>query len=282
MGKTLTIGVIVPFFTRPSVSERLNGLMSALSASQYDLLIHNIETPERRDAGFQDILRPDRVDGAVIVSLPIPDRYIAQVLNATLPIVLVDTLSPALKALSSVTVDDITGGQMVAEYLIDLGHTRIGFIGDVIDTPFHFTSSRDRYFGYCSALKAASIALRPDYYAEDVHGRREARELAADMLALPERPTAIFAASDTQAVGVLKAAREAGLRIPENLSVVGYDDIELAEIMELTTVRQSLFESGQRGAELLLERLQDPDVEPVHEQLSTELIVRSTTAPPPS
>jgi DNA-binding LacI/PurR family transcriptional regulator len=100
------------------------------------------------------------------------------------------------------------------------------------------------------------------------------------MLSLTERPTAIFAASDTQAVGVLKAAYEAGLRVPEDLSVVGYDDIELAEIMGLTTVRQLLFESGQRGAELLLERLEDPSVEPVHEQLSTELIVRSTTAPP--
>jgi DNA-binding LacI/PurR family transcriptional regulator len=281
IGKTLTIGVIVPFFTRPSVSVRLNGLMSALSDSQYDLLIHNIETPERRDAGFQDILRADRVDGAVIVSLPIPDRYIAQVLNATLPIVLVDTLSPALAALSSVTVDDISGGRTAAEHLIDLGHTRIGFVGDIIENDFHFTSSRDRYFGYCNALKAAGISLRPEYYAEDVHGRYEARDLALAMLELTEKPTAIVAASDTQAVGVLEAARQLGLRVPEDLSVVGYDDIELAEIMELTTIRQSLFESGQRGAELLLERLEDPELEPVHEQLPTELIVRCTTAPPP-
>jgi DNA-binding LacI/PurR family transcriptional regulator len=101
------------------------------------------------------------------------------------------------------------------------------------------------------------------------------------MLSLPEPPTAILAASDTQAVGVLEAAREVGLRVPEDLSVVGYDDIELAEIMELTTMRQSLFESGQRGAELLLELLEDPHTEPVHEQLPTELVVRRTSAPPP-
>jgi DNA-binding LacI/PurR family transcriptional regulator len=280
IGKTLTIGVIVPFFTRPSVSERLNGLMSALAASHYDLLIHNIETPERRDAGFQDVLRPDRVDGAVIVSLPIPDRYIAQVLNANLPIILVDTLSPALATLSSVTVDDVGGGRVAAQHLIELGHRRIGFVGDIVDNAFHFTSSRDRYFGYCNALNAAGIALRPEYYAEDVHGRREARALAARMLALSERPTAILSASDTQAIGVLEAARELGLRVPKELSVVGYDDIESAEIMGLTTMRQSLFESGQRGAELLLERLEDPNVEPVHEQLPVELVVRSTTAPP--
>jgi DNA-binding LacI/PurR family transcriptional regulator len=100
------------------------------------------------------------------------------------------------------------------------------------------------------------------------------------MLALPERPTAIFAASDTQAVGVLEAARNAGLRVPEDLSVIGYDDIEIADIMGLTTMRQMLFESGQRGVELLLETLENSHIEPVHEVLPTELIVRGTTAPP--
>jgi DNA-binding LacI/PurR family transcriptional regulator len=100
------------------------------------------------------------------------------------------------------------------------------------------------------------------------------------MLALPDRPTAIFAASDTQAVGVLEAARDAGLRVPGDLSVVGYDDIEIADIMGLTTMRQMLFESGQQGVELLLEILEKPQMQPVHEVLPSELIVRSTTAPP--
>jgi DNA-binding LacI/PurR family transcriptional regulator len=101
------------------------------------------------------------------------------------------------------------------------------------------------------------------------------------MLALPDRPTAIFAASDTQAVGVLEAARDLMLRVPEELSVIGYDDIEIADIMGLTTMRQMLFESGQRGVELLLETLENPQMEPVHEVLPTELIVRGTTAAPP-
>jgi DNA-binding LacI/PurR family transcriptional regulator len=280
VGKTLTIAVIVPFFTRPSVSERLNGVMSALSESYYDLLIHNIETPEQRDAGFQDVLRRDRVDGALIVSLPIPDRYVEQVAKAELPVVLIDTCQAQLSAFHCVTVDDVAGGKAVAEYLISQGHTRIGFIGDVVDNPFHFTSSRDRYLGYREALALAGIEFDSRYYCEDEHGRRQARSAAKRVLSLPEPPSAIFAASDTQAVGVMEAAREMGLRIPQELSVVGYDDIELADIMGLTTVRQSLFESGRRGAELLLETLQDPELEPVQELLPTELIVRSTTAPP--
>jgi DNA-binding LacI/PurR family transcriptional regulator len=194
--------------------------------------------------------------------------------------VLIDTSHPKLAAFHRVTVDDVAGGRAVADYLVALGHTKIGFVGDVIDNPFHFTSSRDRYLGYCNALDAVGIPRRTQYYAEGPHGRRQARSMAGHMLSLPERPTAIIAASDTQAVGVLEAAREAELRVPQDLSVVGYDDIELAEIMGLTTMRQSLFESGQRGAELLLQTLRDPQMDTVHEQLPAELVVRSTTARP--
>jgi DNA-binding LacI/PurR family transcriptional regulator len=280
IGKTLTIAVIVPFFTRPSVSERLNGVVSALSDTQYDLLIQNIETPEQRDAGLQDILRKDRVDGALIVSLPIPDMYTAQLVDANVPIVLIDTFHSALTTLSRVTVNDVAGGQTATEYLIQLGHERIGFIGDIVDTPFHFISSRDRYFGYCRALQAADIPLRAEYYAEGEHGRPQAREMARKMLSLPDRPTAILAASDTQAVGVLEAARELSLRVPEDLSVIGYDDIEVADMMHLSTMRQLLFESGRRGAELLLRILDDPEIDPVQQVLPTELVIRNTTAPP--
>jgi DNA-binding LacI/PurR family transcriptional regulator len=280
IGKTLTIAVIVPFFYRPSVSERLKGVVSALSQSQYDLLIHNIETPQQRDMGFQDILRADRVDGALLVSLPVPDRYVAQLSTADVPVVLIDTSHPALMMFSRVKVDDVAGGQLATEYLIELGHTEIGFVGDIVDTPFHFTSSRDRHSGYCRALRSAGLSLRPEYYQESEHGRLRARENARAMLSLRNRPTAIFAASDTQAVGVLEAAREAGLPVPEALSVIGYDDIELSDILGLSTIRQLLFESGQRGAELLLEALGDAQTAPTHEVLPIELVARETTAAP--
>ena len=100
------------------------------------------------------------------------------------------------------------------------------------------------------------------------------------MLQLPDRPTAIFAASDTQALGVLEAAQDQRLRVPEDLSVVGYDDIEISEYIGLTTMRQLLYESGKRGVELLLEVLEDPAVKARCEVLPTELIVRQTTAAP--
>jgi len=280
IGRTLTIAVIVPFFTRPSVSVRLNGVVSALSDSQYDLLIHNIDTPEQRDAGFQEVLRKDRIDGALIVSLPIPDQYLPQLTGANVPIVLIDTSHPTLSLFPWIAGDDIAGGRTATEYLVQLGHTRIGFIGDIVDTPFYFVSSRDRHRGYCTALQAAHIPLRPEYYAEGDHGRPQAREMARTMLSLAEPPTAILAASDTQAVGVLEGARDLGVGVPGALSVIGYDDIEIADIMGLTTMRQLLFESGRLGAESLLAVLNDPETRPTQQVLHAELVERDTTAPP--
>lgn len=281
IGKALAVAVIVPFLTRPSVAERLNGAISCLSQTPYDLVIYDIETPQQRDLGFDHILRKERVDGALIICLPIRDTEIPLLAGTDLPIVLIDTDHPELSMLHRLTVDDVAGGQAATEHLIALGHNRIGFIGEVIDHPFHFTSSRDRYYGYLRALRTADIPFRPEYYTEDQRGRREGRHQAKTLLSLPEPPTAIFAASDTQAVGALEAAREMGLRVPDDLSIIGYDDIEIAEILELTTVRQLLFESGQRGVELLLEAMETPGLEPVHEVLATELVVRSTTGPPP-
>lgn len=281
LGQALAVVVMVPFFTRPSVSERLNGAVSLLSRSKYDLVIHNVETPQQRANCFEELPRREQADGLLIISLNPTDEEAERLAKADVPIVLIDAEHPALKGVyPQVTVDDVAGGRTVTEYLIKQGHTRIGFVGDRIDNPFNFTSSRDRYLGCREALEAADLPVRSEYYGEDTHGRRQARQLARKMLALPQPPTAIFAASDTQAVGVLEAAHETGLRVPEDLSVVGYDNIEIADILRLTTMGQLLFESGQRGVELLLERLDNPDTDPVHEVLPTELIVRETTAPP--
>lgn len=286
-GKTLAVAVIVPFFTRPSVSERLNGVVSLLAQSKYDLVIHNIETLEQRAACFETIPHREQADGVLIISLSPTDEEAARLADANVPIVLVDADHPALSAFHQVTVDDVGGGYVATEYLLQLGHTRIGFIGDSIGdvisngASLNFTSSRERYQGHCKALREAGISPRPEYCGEGQHGRHEARRQTKIMLSLPDRPTAIFAASDTQAVGVLEAAREMGLRIPQDLSIIGYDDIEVADILELTTMRQLLFKSGQRGVELLLETLANPQTKPVCEILPTELVVRSTTAPPP-
>jgi DNA-binding LacI/PurR family transcriptional regulator len=149
-----------------------------------------------------------------------------------------------------------------------------------VEDPFGFTSSRDRQIGFVRELASAGVSIPPDWIGHGAHGRYEARDLARQMLTSTPRPTAIFAASDTQALGIIAAARDLGLRVPDDLSVIGYDDIEAADYVGLTTVRQQLFESGRRGAELLLAEIGLRSNESPVTELQPQLVVRATTASP--
>lgn len=278
LGRTNTVATIAPFFTRPSVVERLRGIEAALAGSSYNLVVFNVETVARRDACLHDVPRRDRCDGLVIISLAPHAAEIHYLLEADVPVVLVDSFASGL---ASVLIDDIAGGRLATQCLIELGHRRIGFVGDSLAevAAFNFTSSRDRYIGYQRALNEAGLHMCGDYERHGIHGRYEARMLARELLQLPEPPTAIFAASDTQAMGVLEAARDLGVDVPRRLSVIGFDDIDVAEYLGLSTVRQPLFESGSRGVELLLHQLSGEPPPIDVEQLPIELKLRGTTAP---
>lgn len=169
---------------------------------------------------------------------------------------------------------------MAARHLLDLGHRKIGFIGDADNNPFGFTSSQSRQEGASRELSGAGVELRGDWIAHGPHGRSSARDLMRPLLDGPDRPTAILAASDTQALGVIAAVHEVGLSVPDDISVIGYDDIDAADYVGLTTIRQQLFESGRRGAEMLLAEMADRSEEAPVDRLAPELVVRSTTAPP--
>lgn len=275
--QTLTIGVVAPFMTRPSVVERLRGIEAVLADTEYDLIVYNVETPARRDRYFRELPNSHRLDGLIVVSLPPREEDIAHWTQAEVPIVLVDTGHPAL---SSVIIDNVAGGALATEHLIELGHRRIAFASDPLDNPFGFTPNRDRYQGYRQALAKHGLPFRPDYHQMAEHGRAQARAMTHRLLSLDEPPTAIFAASDTQAFGVIEAARDLGLRVPQDLSVIGFDDVEVAEFLNLTTIHQPLFASGQKGAKLMLRAIEDPQAKIVQERLPLQLIVRNTTAPP--
>jgi LacI family transcriptional regulator len=176
--------------------------------------------------------------------------------------------------------DELRGGRLATEHLIELGHERIAFVGDTADPGFGFVASERRLAGYREALEAAGIPLRDELQRFGPHGRRVAHRLTRELVSLPQPPTAIFAASDTQALGVLEAARAEGLEVPGDLSLVGFDDVEVAPYVGLTTVAQPLYESGRRGLERLLEVVAGADDGPLTEQLELRLVVRRTTASP--
>ena len=278
-GRTLTLDVAIWRLTTPQAAERLRGVEAVLSETEFDLVIRNAETADRRDQALHRLPLAQRTDGLLVISLQPSDEETSDLLSAPVPVVVVDAYAPDVQGLPHVVGDDVAGGETATSHLLGLGHRRIGFIGDQIDNPLA-PSTRHRYQGYERALTAAGIVISPELLGFGVHGRYEARDLAVSMLAAHDRPTAIFAASDTQALGVISAAHEVGLRVPEGLSVVGYDDVEIASYVELTTVRQHLFESGRLGAEMLLSEVRSRSPEPPSIVLGPELVVRGTTAPP--
>lgn len=280
LGRTHTVGVVISFLTRPQAAERLRGVDAVLSDSEFDLVIYNVESVSKRDHYLATLAGSQRTDGLLVMSLPPVDTIVPGLRRGPVPVVFIDVHSDAIAGLPRVVGDDIAGGEIAARHLLSLGHRMVAFIGDALHDPFGFTSSRDRELGFNQALAAAGVVIPPAWVGHGAHGRYEARELARRMLVADERPSAIFAASDTQALGVIAAARELGLHVPEDLSVIGYDDIEAAEYVGLTTVSQQLFESGRRGAELLLSEIDHRSTASPVARLMPDLVVRATTAPP--
>lgn len=277
LGRTRTVAVILPFLTRPSAVERLRGIELTLASAGYDLIVYNIETVERRDTVFHDLPRPERVDGLIIVSLSPHVTELERLERSGLPTILVDAHH---RALPRVVADDVLGGRLAAQHLISLGHRRIGFIGDIPRTPLAFTSSRLRLTGVRRAIADAGLRLPANLVAIGDHSRRRAAELATRMLSLSQPPTAIVCASDTQAAGALEAASNFGLTVPYDLSVTGYDDLDLADHLGLTTIHQPLFESGVRAVQRLLRMVDGGPPEPAREVQEIRLVVRRSTALP--
>jgi LacI family transcriptional regulator len=272
-GRTHAVGVVAPFFTQPSVVERLRGMSGTLSKSRLQLILIDVERPEQRREVFRSASVRGRYDALLTVSLAPTDTEARRLEAAGVPIVLIDR---AHATLPSITVDDVAGGRLAAEHLIALGHRDVAFFGDETDNPFGFDSSPLRQEGFAAVLAGAGAPLAPERVLLRRHGREPARAAATELLAGRDRPSAVFATSDMQAIGVLEAAQAAGLRVPEDLSVIGFDDVEAATFVRLTTVAQPLRESGALGARMVLRRLAGEEVESL--QLDLEVVDRGSTA----
>jgi len=277
LGLNQTVAVIVPYLTRPAAVEKLRGVEFALVRAGFDTVVFNVETADRREHVFRDLPRRARVDGIIVMSLsPNQDEY-ERLVRAGLPTLLVDATHAHLPR---IMVDDVLGGRIAARHLIDLGHMRIGFVGDSTRPPMGFSSSRLRLAGVRSELRDAGIRLPRLLVGGGDHSRHQAAQTARRMLEAALPPTAIVCASDTQASGVLQAARDLGLPVPGALSVTGYDDVELAEHLSLTTIHQPLFEMGVRAAERVLDLISGRPERTQREVYPVHLVRRSTTAPP--
>jgi DNA-binding LacI/PurR family transcriptional regulator len=273
--RTGSVGVIAPFFTRFFFIEVLRGVESALARLGQDLVLYSVEANAQRDRYFAEIPARGKVDGLLILSLIPAATFAHDFCEKRYPVVLIDAYSPLL---TSVVINNIEGARHAVRLLIDKGHRHIGFINGIIEGNFKFNQANDRLIGLHRALGEAGLLFEPEYALTAEWSREGGRSAALQLLSQKKRPSAIFAASDIQAVGVLEAARMLDIAVPAELSIVGYDGIELSELLELTTVQQPMQYMGKLGVEELMERIEHPDQPPKLIRLNTVLIERRTTA----
>lgn len=274
--RTHTLEVVVPLVTRHFYVEVLRGIEAALAETDYALVIRTIERTVAREHALTALGHGDRADGVIVVSLTPTTGLRERLAAARLPAVLVDAAHPDLPG---VAVDHASAAAAANRYLIGLGHRRVALV-DQPEEALAPAQSRDRERGYRIALAEAGVRPRPEYEVSSDSSPEGGMAAAEALLSLPEPPTAVFVGSDTQAVGVIEAARRLGRRVPRDLSVVGYGDIEMSRHVGLTSVRVPVRELGRRGVELLLVALEGP-LDPPHQiLLDAELIVRRSAAAP--
>jgi DNA-binding LacI/PurR family transcriptional regulator len=274
-GRTRTVAILVPFLTRPSMVARLAGAIGVLDAEGFDTVVRNVETAGQRDRHLAALAARHGADGAIVMSVRLHPEHLVALRANYLPLTMVDTEAPGVPC---TVINDIQGGWLATQHLLSLGHRRIAFVGD---TPAHelgFASTRRRLLGYRRALVQQGIQYDPAIVRLGEHSAAAAADLAQELLTLPDSPTAIFAASDTQALGVLAAAETCGRSVPADLSVIGYDDIDSAAQLGLSTVHQPLAESGARGAGRLCALIRGQLVRPLREELPLSVVARASTA----
>jgi LacI family transcriptional regulator len=250
------IGVLGPFTAHTAASRRLNGVLRVASRIDLEVVVFDHGSAEESANPFVTGLpRSGRLDGLVIASLTPDADLVTGLLDRPLPTVLVDGQYPGL---SSVRADDAAGGELAADCLLGTGHRTFGFLGESQRSPRDVFPALRRLRGYRNRLRAAGHSLSDDAVAWTPRDFGTACAHAARLLSGMTPPVAVFASDDILAAAILRAARHAGLRTPQDVAVVGFDDSELAEAIDLTTVRQPLEESGELATRLLLDQLRGP------------------------
>lgn len=279
---TRLISAVVPMMTSFFFMEVLRGLQDRLDESHYDLLVYASRTLDKVDGQLGRAVQRGRSDGLLLVSTPLTDERARRLAASRCAVVLVDSFHTAF---DSVSVDNRRGGEVATQHLLGRGHERIGLLLPVEAS----VPAQDRRAGYESALAAAALSVDDSLvvsadWDHDHHGyTRFAGYRAMQMLlerfeSRPsERPTAVFVAADVMAFGALRAIREAGLRAPDDIEVVGFDDVDASAYVGLTTLRQPMYEMGKLAIEKLIRRLDAPETPPSHTVFAPRLVARETT-----
>jgi LacI family transcriptional regulator len=276
-GRAKTLGVLVSNNASPVYAHILQGIEETVFAAGYGLLFANSADSQEQALRCLDVFRANQVAGLLLSPVQTDRRDVQLLERAGIPYVLLLRYFADLVA-DAVILNSQHGGFLVTNHLLEQGHSRIGHIGG----PTHISSAQDRLAGYRHALQSHGVLYRKNLVGAAPFTIEGGYTAAAQLLDRPDRPSAVFAATDLQAVGVLRAAQERGLRVPDDLALVGGDDIDLAEYLEvpLTTFRQPARQIGRQAAELLISRIQGDETAPQRIVLQPTLVVRRSSGCP--
>lgn len=276
-GQTRSVGVVMPYIGRYFFSQVLSGAEAVLRRAGYDVLLYALPDDRSREVFFEAMPLRRRVDAVLIVTLPLSAEQLAQFAALGVPVGAVGLAAPGV---TSVRIDDAAGARTAVNHLVNLGHERIAMIGGGLSEaePNPFSTPDDRRDGYRAALEEAGLTRYPEYEVDGQYTTVGGEQAMGRLLGLAVPPTAVFAQSDRMAVGAMHALRAAGLSCPEDISIVGFDDHEVAAPLDLTTIAQPMVDEGATAAQQVLDMLAGGAR--VETLLPTQLVLRSSTSPP--
>jgi len=274
--KTEAVGVVVTSIADPFNGEVVAGIEEVANQHGYSVILATSQTDPQREIAVVRSFQERRVDGIVVASSRVGALYLPTLSEMQIPIVLLNNQHPS-EFVHSVSIDNVDGARQAVNHLIGLGHTRIAYIGDETG----LESDTERLKGFEDAMSEARLKILPELVVRgDGKSEAAARE-AFHLLTMKERPTAIFCYNDMSALGVLNAAAQSGVRVPDELSIIGFDDLFFAALMQpaLTTIHQPKKELGHSAMQLLVHLLNGGASEKM-QIVKGELVVRSSTAAP--
>jgi DNA-binding LacI/PurR family transcriptional regulator len=274
--KTKTIGVVVTTVADPFIGEVVSGIEETANDHSYSVFLANSNADPAREIRIVNSFQERQVDGILVASSRVGALYIPLLSQLMVPIVLINNQHPG-EFVHSVVIDNITASLQAVQHLIQLGHQRIAYLGD----QFGLQSDTERFSGYRQALASADYPFLPELVVHGDATPQGAIQPMDRLLGLSTPPTAVYCYNDMSAIGALKGIRMHGLRVPDDISLVGFDDLSFASYVDppLTTVRQPKRPMGRQAMEILIKLLSNAQAE-TNIKVQGELIVRESTAPP--
>jgi DNA-binding LacI/PurR family transcriptional regulator len=273
--KTNRIGVIAPYISRWFFSQAINGIEQSLREVGMDLLLYNFSQVDARQRIFQQKQLRGKVDAIIVVSMPPTDEEFTSLLSLGIPIT---TIGFSHEGCTSIAIDDVLGGKVATQHLTDLGHREIAVLSGQRETAYNFDVSGNRNKGYVEALNEVGVGWNPELEISGDFNIYTSEIAMEAFLRRKKLPTAIFCHSDEMAFGALKAIRNKGMRVPEDISVIGFDDHDIAQYIGLTTVAQPPQFEGQVAAAAAIAEITNPTLERRKFVVPLSLMVRQTTA----